>query len=72
MMIVNSDYLFVGAVSDRKHSTIVHPLAGATLNKVPSVSKEMELRSRRLGLKGHCIYFKYYADGIHYGLTPPG
>ena len=24
------------------------------------------------GLKGHCIDFKYYADGIHSGLTPPG
>ena len=23
------------------------------------------------GLKGHCIEFKYYADGIHSGLTPP-
>ena len=23
-------------------------------------------------LKGHCIEFKYYADGIHAGLTPPG
>ena len=23
-------------------------------------------------LKGHCIEFKYYADGIHSGLTPPG
>ena len=23
-------------------------------------------------LKGHCIEFKYYADGIHCGLTPPG
>ena len=23
-------------------------------------------------LKGHYIEFKYYADGIHYGLTPPG
>ena len=23
-------------------------------------------------LKGHCIGFKYYADGIHSGLTPPG
>ena len=21
-------------------------------------------------LKGHCIEFKYYADGIHSGLTP--
>ena len=25
-----------------------------------------------LSLKGHCIEFKYYADGIHSGLTPPG
>ena len=23
-------------------------------------------------LKGHCIEFKYYAEGIHSGLTPPG
>ena len=23
-------------------------------------------------LKGHCIEFQYYADGIHYGLTLPG
>ena len=23
-------------------------------------------------LKGHCIEFKYYADGIHSGLTLPG
>ena len=23
-------------------------------------------------LKAHCIKFKYYADGIHSGLTPPG
>ena len=23
-------------------------------------------------LKGHCIELKYYADGIHSGLTPPG
>ena len=23
-------------------------------------------------LKGHCIEFKYYADGIHSGLTQPG
>ena len=23
-------------------------------------------------LKGHCIEFKYYADGIHSGLTPLG
>ena len=23
-------------------------------------------------LKGLCIEFKYYADGIHSGFTPPG
>ena len=27
---------------------------------------------RKALLKGHCIEFKYYADGIHSGLTPPG
>ena len=27
---------------------------------------------KRCRLKGHCIEFKYYADGIHSGLTPPG
>ena len=27
---------------------------------------------RHYYLKGHCIEFKYYADGIHSGLTPPG
>ena len=26
----------------------------------------------RILLKGHYIEFKYYADGIHSGLTPPG
>ena len=26
----------------------------------------------QLLLKGHCIAFKYYADGIKFGLTPPG
>ena len=25
---------------------------------------------RLRALKGHCIEFKYYADGIHSGLTP--
>ena len=25
-----------------------------------------------LQLKGHCTELKYYADGIHSGLTPPG
>ena len=29
-------------------------------------------KSEFMDLKGHCIEFKYYADGIHTGLTPPG
>ena len=34
----------------------------------------MELQIHKAGssLKGHCIEFKYYANGIHSGLTPPG
>ena len=28
--------------------------------------------SKVANVKGHCIEFKYYADGIHSGLTPPG
>ena len=28
--------------------------------------------SEDIHLQGHCIEFKYYADGIHSGLTPPG
>ena len=27
---------------------------------------------RNRTLKGHCIEFKYYADGVHSGLIPPG
>ena len=26
----------------------------------------------KIDLRGHCIEFKYYAGGIHSGLTPPG
>ena len=32
----------------------------------------IEKFERSQHLKGHCIEFKYYADGIHSGLTPPG
>ena len=35
------------------------------------ILKTMPMPSIQL-LKGHCIEFKYYADGIHYGLNPPG
>ena len=35
-------------------------------------SRVKQLESQTLMLKGHCIEIKYYADGIHSGLTPPG
>ena len=34
--------------------------------------KPFDNQNPTVGLKGHCIEFKYYADGIHSGLTPPG
>ena len=37
-----------------------------------SVVFEILLGREFHALKGHCIEFKYYADGIHSGLTPPG
>ena len=37
-----------------------------------SVTKWLVLFITIYHLKGHCIEFKYYADGIHSGLTPPG
>ena len=40
------------------------------LSKTKLLSPEMR-RLTRSDLKGHCIEFKYYADGIHSGLTPP-
>ena len=38
------------------------------------VGLQAELRYAQIEkdcLKGHCIEFKYYADGTHSGLTPP-
>ena len=32
----------------------------------------MHIKALSLDLKRGCIEFKYYADGIHSGLTPPG
>ena len=46
--------------------------------EIQSIIKEENKISYLMGdfnidlLKGHCIEFKYYADGIHSGLTPPG
>ena len=48
---------------------------GAVMNLAPSFKKRGGSLSKAvalLELKGHCIEFKYYADGIHSGLTPPG
>ena len=36
------------------------------------MSKAFDTVCRNNLLKGHCIEFKYYADGIHSGLIPPG
>ena len=36
------------------------------------LKKHIASKMLALKLKGHCIEFKYYADGIHSGLTPPG
>ena len=48
-----------------------------TTTKASSVRKQLGTKNSkskegRQELKGHCIEFKYYADGIHSGLTPPG
>ena len=40
---------------------LMDPLTGAAFRRV-----------NKNRLKGHCIEFKYYADGKHSGLTPPG
>ena len=55
--------------------TLVHVLRVQTLSR----SRESNVCSDRSDiiqinghLKGHSIEFKYYADGIHSGLTPPG
>ena len=51
---------------------------GVTMNANMKVSEQCRIAASKgnqvLGLKGHCISieFKYYADGIHSGLTPPG
>ena len=37
---------------------------------MPSVTSQLSMLALHK-LKGHCIEFKYYADGIHSGLTPP-
>ena len=42
------------------------------LNNFPEVIREAMGVLIWNDLKGHCIEFKYYADGIHSGLTPPG
>ena len=42
-------------------------------NWVREIARVTRADGRRMvELKGHCIEFKYYADGIHSDLTPPG
>ena len=36
------------------------------------LTNKFSLPSRLSPLKGHCIEFKYYADSIYSGVTPPG
>ena len=47
---------------------------GGTLidNLFCKLNKSIKKNTAGILLKGHCIEFKYYADGIHSGLTPPG
>ena len=40
--------------------------------KIVGVCTDMMGGNSKVILKGHCIEFKYYVDGIHSGLTPPG
>ena len=62
-------------------STLIPLSSSAAVNGLVNPgSSGYRCRSRRtfgcpfgtLPLKGNCIEFKYYADGIHSGLTPPG
>ena len=50
--------------SERMESSLVGNGRQADLKKTEGQGHEH--------LKGHCVEFKYYADGIHSGLTPPG
>ena len=58
-----------GSVVVRRPSTVVNRkrVPGLLGSKSCSLSKSLQVY-----LKGHCIELKYYADGIHSGLTPPG
>ena len=49
----------------------VMPLCNFTIASYVSAFPSL-LWFNMLRLRGHCIEFKYYADGIHSGLTPPG
>ena len=51
------------------------PLTGSNVGLCITLHqhKETAMKGEKVrNLKGHCIEFKYYADGIHSGLTPPG
>ena len=54
--------------SDVKNSCDIDIHGLSNLHSRSSVFRGKQI----LNLKGHCIEFKYYADVIHSGLTPPG
>ena len=81
--VVNEKAEFVSVVRSSDQTKYVHLCSSAcccTRERSPSKHPASPLYDGWKGallkctmsLKGHCIEFKYYADGIHSGLTPPG
>ena len=78
-----ADY-YINLIEENRHDTIALWAAlreistrSTTTSVMPNAIKSEMLKhpipaTLPMLLKGHCIAFKYYADGIHYGLTPPG
>ena len=58
----------------RRSSWVPRRLADYELNwnYAEGITLSPSYMSLTFYLKGHCIEFKYYADGLHSGLTPPG
>ena len=63
-LVLNKTHCLLNGVIDVSLGFIVLPLVHALCRRW--AGSELAL------LKGHCIEFKYYADGIHSDLTPPG
>ena len=58
---------FANYTREEKESSAIIPAPGQNLSQTSNLQFQVSFR-----LKRHCIEFKYYADGIHSGLTPPG